>query len=78
MGHSGEEKKDRRRARRTQTKRGQGPDQTAGQIQPLAQTQQLREYLDELEKKTILDNKHTEDFRAWLKELEKKPTGWIR
>ena len=40
------------------------------------QTQQLREYLDELEKKTILDNKHTEDFRAWLKRAREK-ADWL-
>jgi hypothetical protein len=40
------------------------------------QTQQLREYLDELEKKTILDNKHTEDFRSWIKRAREK-ADWL-
>jgi hypothetical protein len=40
------------------------------------QTQQLREYLDELEKKTILANNHTEDFRAWLKRAREK-ADWL-
>jgi hypothetical protein len=40
------------------------------------QTQQLREYLDELEKKTIRVNKYTEDFRSWLKRAREK-TDWL-
>ncbi len=39
-------------------------------------TQQLREYLDELEKKTILENKHTEDFKSWLKRAREK-ADWL-
>jgi hypothetical protein len=47
-----------------------------GKFNRWQQTQQLREYLDELEKKTILDNKHTEDFRSWLKRAREK-ADWL-
>ncbi len=40
------------------------------------QTQQLREYLDELEKKTIRENKHTEEFISWLKRAREK-ADWL-
>ncbi len=40
------------------------------------QTRQLREYLDELEKKAIIDNEHTEEFTKWLKRAREK-ADWL-
>ena len=40
------------------------------------QTQQLREYLSELEKKAIYENNHTEEFQSWLKRAREK-TDWL-
>jgi hypothetical protein len=47
-----------------------------GRFNRWQQTRQLREYLDELEKKTILENNHTEEFRSWLKRAREK-ADWL-